>query len=392
MLLALIFLLNPTWNCVGIAPLPKSGTYKHAVAYLKAEPGAHEKVTQQAKDKLAHKLCGNSKSCEALRSEFELFPNSVQQGNQQVCAQFIIDEAAYLRWQKQARSLTTFEQKLEKNVGTLLGKKTKAPVYITKITQKNIEGGVRALWLRGRMEEALVKAGVEVLSKPPKTQRHISIEGTITPRRDKRGVPILEIQWRSLNKDKVSGIAKVIIPEEAAPAEAPLGNAPQVTQSKQISLSFEHADGDASFCEGKQIDLWLNSKRDLHVMLFNLYDGQAHLILPFEGYSERINAGGRLKVGPLEAFPLGQGERFLLLAAPKRADLGWLAALPNGCKLTPQQSARLHRGDYPKGIEQAVLGYRFIQGPRCGDALTDAARAQKRQALQRALDDLPLCP
>ena len=349
-------------SCLEKPPLPCGGeAWEQEVAMRPAARAAE--VRKAARDTLLKRLCRPTRVCAALDAHIHVWQTAQGPGNR-VCAQALIRRRDHQRWLKTHTGIADLPAQLSKVAGELRAQGHRR-IAVSQLVKGTTVGGPRAVWLARLLEHALTNAGA-TLKDPPEMRRgrwpkgiDLVVDGTFT-RRTEQQRPILVVQWQGRDKrGNVITATPLKIAEAAAPSEGPQSSLPRV-EDGAVALRIDTGPG-GRLCAGTQTELHLEVDQPLHVAVLDLFDdtGLTVALLALQpGQVERL--------GPYVALPSPKGgaETFVVVSAPTRAGLGWLADLPERCRLTEVQRTRLLAGD-PPGAKVNHISYRVVDDPSC---------------------------
>lgn len=383
------------WTCGGNL-IPPTGWQQDTAFADSLSPNARSKASDAATAKLAARLCAGAggTGCDFVTAHVRLWKTGTN--GKEVCAMAVIRADDLQTWQNLSSTLATLDDRLggaakELMKGIAAGKR----VAIDQVIDMGVPGGVRADWLRTRMER-LLAASASIVDVPKRWAGDgvppgvdVVIRCKVIARQEE-GVPTLESQWTARFPDGRRTVsAPVTFPERAAP-RAPTDVAP-ASSPDSPGLSVRLASHAGSLCAGDQTELWVKADAPLYIRVFDLYGaGQALLSYPgSEKASARIEAGQEVSLGKFEATPLPgfESERFLVVAASSEQALGRLAAARSECRVSAEVATQLFAGSgTPPGAKVASTGYRITSGPSCNAPTGSAER------VAQAVAALPACP
>lgn len=269
-------------------------------------------------------------------------------------------------------------------------------VFIASIEDNGVNGGPRAEWLYDQLLVALAQKGVDVIRPPahwtglgvPAESRGI-LRGTIHQLPGQEAM--LEAIWHlELDDHRVRGVGNVQFPQAISPEVDPATYMPPLPRGDgTVAVHLDSRPGGA-LCDGQQTELWLESSEPLHVRVINLYGrGEGGLVI-YATEDEPLAANYPISLGQFQAVKAGEVgvERFLVVAAPTKAELERFSTIGQVCRLPSSVAQGLHRGEHLP--QQALkwttsLDYRLMSGEGCEDI--EPARAADLAALER----LPTC-
>ncbi|GMV43085.1 MAG: hypothetical protein AMXMBFR64_48010 [Myxococcales bacterium] len=384
------------WDCQGTT-MPPTADYDYEVAHAPAGPGQEQVAQDAATASLVRRHCAQGRDCEGLRELIR--PWRVGRGPATVCAMVAARTADLERWRSRfdadaltrelARSLAALVQR---EGGTL----DAARVAIDKVKVGAVAGGELASFFQRMMSDAVTRAGGRVVvvargwngrSLPKDTD---VVARGLTQARRHEGVAGFDLAWEIRSRTDGAWVVSppVFIPGSIAPGAPPdEASPPPVAAALTLRIGARSGGG---LCDGERTDAWLTADQDLHVRVFDLYGPGGLLVFPAGSGQGPVRAAQTLALGPLDAvqLPGSPEELFLVVAAPTRAALGWMAPLDQPCRLRPADVAALRSGAaIPKGALVAHDGYRIVADPTCPPPLDAATRA----AAMAAVEGLPLC-
>jgi hypothetical protein len=390
------------WDC-GDVLVPPAGYEQETAFVAAAVADARQQAVDGARARLLSRLC-DGRPCEGLAPH--VTPWRTGQGGDQVCAMVVIDAAEVQRWRAR-QSLSDLDQQLAGAARALVDGLASPTVAIDKIEDGGVPGGERARWLEARMVTALGHAGARVVDVPADfsgvglpagTQALVSARTTM---RREQGESIVEAIWEArVSTGRGPPTRRAAPPVTflavAAPPNPVVVDAlPPSRPDLAIRVASHHAGG---LCAGEQTQVKLTTTQTLQVRVFDLYgeDG-AVLIFPNDERPDGRVVGGRtIDLGGPGGFavvpvPDSSVERFLVVAAPTEAGLGAFASYRRACRVDPAIARALHRGQgLPGGALVASDGFRLLPEADCPGV--KAPSPAERQALARALAELPPCP
>jgi hypothetical protein len=397
------------WDCRG-PYVPPTG-YLQEMSWIKeSEAGEQDPrrlAARHARIALVERLCAGSASCDRLASEVDIW-RSGWSAARDGCAMAVVEETAYQRWLASTRTVKQLDRDLLDVAQALLAD---APttngtprLAIDKVLDAGSPGGPRASWLAGRMEAALWRAGASVRAVP-KTWSGLGLprgldavlDARVFTRREE-GVPVVEVVWSATVRGTGRVSERRVGPSVAVPREAVPSDIEELRElpvaEGNISIRVPSAPG-GSLCPNSPYEIWLETDSDLHVRVFNLYgDGRATLIFPEASIGDLVLANRPLRIGPPAGFaavPLeGDVDRYLVVAAPRREDLGPLAdyGAAGYCRVDPPTARNLHTGQaLPDGALVTSTGYRIVDSPGC----PPVHQRRSTRELLKQLEALPVC-
>ncbi len=390
----------PEWDCQGNL-VPPTGWEQETAFESASTPNAVQAATDAARRKLLDRLCGGGSNCDALDARIR--PWKTGQGARDACVMVVIEAADLDEWRRQSTSLDGLDQSLGRAAAELLEGRKAPSVAIDKIIDSGAAGGDRAEWLEGRMARALRQAGGAVREIPRAWDGRdlppgvdVVVSAVAAPRAEQQRA-VIEVIWsarvRGPRGVEIVTAAALNFPADAAPSTGAVAAA-LPPSDPDLSVRLEAQRG-GSLCLGERTQLWLASKHEAHVRVFDLYgDRGALLLFPNEDHpDDRVRAGESIALGGdlgFEAIPApgSEVERFLVIASPSPKGLGRFEAMSGYCRVPEEVAARLHRGEsIPSGARAASDSFRLIARDNCPSAPTLA----DRQGQARALDSLPVC-
>ncbi len=423
------------WNCLGDPPDIAPGWRTEIAAVPSASGNPLEQAMRTAQDKLRAKICVNAEkdpaagdACAFLASKIE--PWKTGNNEREICASAVIKAAYIDEWRTLATDLDGFDKRLAASAKDLLVAATSAKAATAKPTSKSapastgttrapriavvavyddnserkqnqLPGGLRADWLAARFRVAFAPLGG--LALPPKGW----VDGDSPPegydmvvvghmfKRTTVSLPTVDVSWTGTTADgRQIETSSGTFPEAAAPPP-PASTPPAIPATPGLHLTMD-SDHAGSICAGETTQLWLKSSEQLHVRVFDLYgrDGAMLVFPPARTHSDVVPAGRTIPLGDPKGFeavpaPGSEQERYVVIAAPTPAGLGRFASLNGYCRLSPDEGAKLHRGEsIPPGAKVAVTGYRLLTGRSC----PRAPSAEHLKAANAAIEQLPICP
>jgi hypothetical protein len=397
------------WDCRG-PYVPPTGYLQEMSWITEREAGEQDPrrlAARGARIALVERLCAGSDSCDRLASEVDIWRSGWSAAGDG-CAMAVIEEAAYQRWLASTRTVKQLDRDLLHVAQALLAQAPTTDdtprLAIDKVVDGGSPGGPRASWLASRMEAALWRAGASV-SAVPQTWSGLGLprgldavlDARVFTRREE-GVPVVEVVWSATVRSKGRVSERRVGPPVAVPREAVPSDVEELRElpmaEGKISIRLPSAPG-GSLCPNSPYEIWLETDTDLHVRVFNLYgDGRATLIFPEASIGDLVLANRPLRIGPPAGFaavPLeGNVDRYLVVAAPRREDLGPLVTYGAAgyCRVNPSTARNLHAGNaLPDGAIVTSTGYRIVDGSRCPPVHDRRSTAE----LLNQLEALPNC-
>ncbi len=383
--------------------VPPAG-YEQETAFVASTTAhAHQQAVDGARATLLSRLC-DGRPCEGLAPH--VTPWRTGQGAAQVCAMVVIDAAEVQRWRAR-QSLNDLDAQLATAARALVDGLASPTVAIDKIEDGGVPGGERARWLEARMVTALGQAGARVVDVPADfsgvglpTGTQVLVSARTTTRRE-QGERVIEVIWEArVSTGRGPPVRRAAPPVTflavAAPPNPVVVDAlPPSRTDLAIRVASHHAGG---LCAGEQTQVKLTTAQTLQVRVFDLYgaDGAVLIFPNAERPDGRVVGGRTIDLGGPEGFavvpvPDSSVERFLVIAAPSEAGLGAFAAYRQACRVEPAIARALHRGQgLPDGALVASDGFRLLPEAECPGV--KAPGPVERQALARALAELPPCP
>lgn len=326
----------------------------------------------------------------------------------------VIKEEVYSQW-KAGLSTSGIREKLGLVISELFGAPaTGAPrgarltVMIDKIVDEGVPGGRRAMWFREQMAGALLhRGGIEIVGPPrgwagdgvPRGTAAVLSANVFKRRESQRKV--LEVFWkaripRRSNFEERSA-AGVLIAEDVAPAKEDPA-LPALPQERSLSLRID-ASSSGSLCPGQTTQLNLYSGEDRYVQVFDIYgpaQDRALLMFPNPARPDgRVRAGETIPIGPpkgFQAVPVrgSEVERFIVLAAPSRTEIGVTGKYTGECRLSSKDVAMLLAPAAASAtIVRAGDGFRIARGPHCKDIAEPTP--EELALMEKQLAEVPLC-
>lgn len=214
--------------------------------------------------------------------------------------------------------------------------------------------------------------------------------------RHENSVPTLEAVWSVMDRQNHTVTSDhVTFPESAAPPLLPaLKSPPTYPESEGISIRLDTMRG-GSICPGERTQLWLKSKEQLYVRVFNLYgNGEALVLFPNDEHAASLVPANRSVAlgGPLgfEAVPVPgtEQEQFLVIGSRSESALGRFMNAKGPCRVTPELAQQLYTAQGLSGsLKVATTGYRLSASEDCPPAPSQT----KRDGVARAVGALPVC-
>jgi len=383
------------WTCGGNL-VPPTGWQQETAFNDATAADARGKAADSATRKLVARLCAvaGGTSCDYLTSHVRLWKTGTN--GKDVCAMAVIRGEDLAEWRNLASTLTTLDDKLAQAAKELLhavaaGKR----VAIAQVVDMGVPGGLRADWLRTRMERFLA-AGATLVDVPKKWAGEgvppgvdVVVQCKVISRQE-QGISTLESLWTASFPDGRHVLSSpVTFPEQAAP-RPPREVVPAFpADSPGLSVRLDSHAG--SLCAGDRSELWVSTDSPVYVRVFDLYGpGQALVSFPTrEQPSVRITPGQEFSIGKFEGTPLPgyESERFLVVAAPTEQALGRFAQAKGECRVSPDMAGQLFVGSgAPPGAKIASTGYRVTSGPTCREA-----GGSSGQQMADAVQQLPVC-
>jgi hypothetical protein len=389
------------WTCGGEL-VPPTGWQQETAFETTKHADARERARDVAIAKLIERLCaaGDGVNCGYLKSRVQLWKTG--SNGDDVCAMAVIKSADFQEWNNLVGTTKELDSKLEAAAVQLLkGRQQSFRFAIDTVKDLGVPGGLRADWLRARMERALQKHAT--MKRIPKGWAGDGVPPGIDAvarcemfARQENSVPTLEAVWNATDRQGQTVTSDTVtFPESAAPPIIPAPHAPATyPESEGISVRLDTLRG-GSICAGERTQLWLKSKEQLYVRVFNLYgNGEALVLFPNNEQAVSLVPANRSLAlgGPMgfEAVPVpgSEQEQFLVIGARSEAALGRFIDAKGPCRVTPDMAQELYAA---KGISDtlkvATTGYRLTSGSDCPPTPATA----KRDGVARAVKALPIC-
>jgi hypothetical protein len=382
--------------CLGKLTPPRGAGgagYRQETAYSTTD--SLEQVERNARAKLRDKLCQGI-LCSMIEQNISIWETKQSGGYRCVMAVIKVDHVA--EWKARVEidlgdQLTDRARSVIERLRMKLDGDTPR-VTIAKIADHGVPGGPRSEWLYRNLQYALEQASAEVVplksdwsgqGLPGKVDgvvhtRIISLGGTEAT---------LEVLWKIKTLDQVFTAEAARFPEMIAPKINDATYLPPLNVgSDKIAIHFDAREG-GGLCHGQETELWLETTEDMHVRVINLYGKSGGIVIfPIqEGDDDVIKAGQPVSLGKFEAMQVGEigVERFLVIASPKRKDLGKFASADHFCRMPFSMAGQFQRGEnLPRGkdLHMTETGFRLMSGEDCaGIEVSDAKVAATKQAL-----------
>lgn len=348
--------------------------YLQETAFVPADsPGATEEAGRLAMSKLRDRICQGYR-CTELAPMITLW--NTESDSMQVCAMAVIKDSQVAEFKSAPRKrldadLAERAKQLVKNV---TAKKDEPRIGFDNITDVGVDGGPRAEWLVDRMSAALSNAGALIAPIPadwsglgvPKGLDGV-LRANITPMHGREAM--LEVTWKVQLPRGIKAVNPIEFPELIGPAINPLSQLPDLAGiNPAIGLRFDARPG-GGLCEGQTTELRLETSKDLHVRVVNLFgDGSEGLVI----FASRdvVEARKTLSLGEFDVIKGGEVpvERFLVLGAETRPGLGALANVTATCRIPTDLATQLSAGrGIPDGAKDYATSrsYRIVEGEDC---------------------------
>ncbi len=398
-------------QCTG-RQVPPIGYRQKTVLMPKGGAEELEAAKLEARRQLREQLCTGS-DCEGLDQRIIDWV-LVEQGDK-ACATAVIEEADFKAWQNELTAANVDDQFRAvvrelfpvppADAGVAVkGKKLKpkpelkVAVVVGNVKDEGALGSQRAMWIARKMEHALGEAGITRVTPPegwsgrgvPPNATSALIGDILT--REEKGRPHVDVTWTAEFPD---GRAKTSPYISMLASVAPKGPTPveKLPVTSVVTVEIEdQSSHHGAMCNGQRTQLYVSAKEDRCLLVFDVF-GQLGaerglLIFPNEARPDcTVRKGERLKAAGDEGFavmldPKFEAERFIVVAAPSRAELPMsLKSLTGTCMITPAQLAVI-KG---KGLEvdRTEQSFRVLPttDPNC-EGMPKADTAMFKQAEQ----------
>jgi hypothetical protein len=382
------------WSCTG-ALVPPTGWQPETAFRPATAPNARQGASDDASNKLRDRVCAGQDACDFLQSRIRGWKTG--SNGTVVCAMAVVSTEDLEAWRQVATSTRKLDDSLAAAAKELLGSKPGRTVALDSIRDMGVPGGLRAEWLKARMERQLQKyAAVVGVPRgwagdgvPPRIDVVVS---AVLVERTESQVPVVESNWSAVSQGGGRrGTEPVLFPRAAAPPFAgTVVEAPRDTPGLSLRIESPRA---GSLCAGERTQIWVRSETTVHARVVNLYgDGEGLIAFPnVVQPNDLVPAGQTVPLGDPRGFeavpaPGSEYETFLVIAAADPQDLGRFRDLKGTCKLPRDLARQLQHGaGLPPGVRHASTGYRLVSGPECSQI-----PQPNRQGVAESLPDCKL--
>jgi hypothetical protein len=358
-----------------------------------------EDVADQAREKLQQRVC-QGMYCAFIDQHIQDW--KIEQSKGYRCAMAVVKVEHRREWKRRVETrLSARLAKGAKKVVQKLRSGAGAPprVSIHEIVDYGVAGGVRAEWLHSHMSKAFDDASAHMRSIDPTWSGHgipenvdAYVNATIIPMRGHEKT--FEVQWKLHTLNRVIPGPSVRFPAAVAPdVENAVRLTPLQVRSDKVGIHFDARAG-GGLCHGQKTRLLIEADERMHVRVINLYGrNQGTVIYPAtRQQSDVIKPGQPVNIGQFTAIKTGDldGERFLVIAAEDKDDLGKFASLDRFCRLPSSMAGKFQRGkQLPSGdgLELTATSYRLVDDDVCkGASVSQRDIRRTKQALASAPD------
>ena len=275
----------------------------------------------------------------------------------------------------------------------------KVAVIVGNVKDEGALGSQRALWIARKMEAALSAANIMQVTPPqgwsgqgvPPNATSALVGDVLT--REEKGRKYVDVTWAAFFPD---GRSKTSTYVSMLASVAPKGPQPveKVAVTDVVSVELEdQATHHGAMCNGQKTQLYISAKEDRCVLIFDVYGElsaeKGSLIFPNEVRQDcMVRKGEKLKAAGDEGFavmldPKFETERFIVIAAPSRAELPpALKRLTGSCALTKTQLALIK--DKALIADRAEQSFRVL---RATDANCDSVPKPSAEQFEQAEKD-----
>lgn len=346
--------------------------YVQETAFAPLAPDAMQIASDTAQARLRDRICQGYR-CGELAPKIRLW--NTDSDATQACAMAVIKSTDVEEFKSGPRR--TFDADLAERAAQIVQyvQRTKEPrVAFDSVTDLGVDGGERAEWLVGRMTAALSGRGAVITSLPadwsglrlPKGTDAV-LRATITPMNGREAM--LEVTWKVELTQGRKAVDSVAFPELIGPYIDPASQlTPLPAFNADIGLHFDARPG-GGLCNGQTTELRLETAKDLHVRVINLFgDGSRGIVIyasPEEVKTETPMSFGKFSVVKATEVPV---ERFVALGSKSRTGLGVFADVTAPCRIPTDLATSLSQGgDIPYGAKKFVSSksYRILEGEEC---------------------------
>ncbi len=408
---------SPPLDCDN--PSPPTGDYDYEVGFAVAgQVDAEDQAFDAARRQLLRRLCGDRVDCSGVAAKVKRWKTGTSRGRLCVMATVLKrDEREWLLRQGssapleaglRAAALELFEAVEARRKGHSRFTQERPAVAIGEIRDGVPVGGARALWVQGRIEEALQEAGfllVEMKSEAGGRRATGRSDVLVTAQLNQRleGLAdVFEVAMRGVMGGERIAMKPARCGLDAVRAlEPPIGALipsfrREPLRDPGIQLDIETGRG-GKLCEGDRTQITLTTDRTLHVRVFDIYARDGGLVIfPNHAVSDdRVVRSRPLALGGEHAFdvfmvPGSEEERYIVLAAEKPEDLGVWGNLRDTCRLPPELVVQLldtEKPGFPPRVRAMETGFRVVRDG-CAKPPPSAA---KKQELVQDLASVPVC-
>lgn len=382
-------------QCTG-KQVPPIGYRQKTVLMAKGGADALEAAKLEARRQLRENLCTGS-DCEGLDQRIRDWVITEQ--DDKACATVVIEESELKAWQNEFTAARVDDQfravvnelfpqpAADAGVVTKKAKgkpkeELKVAVIVGNVKDEGALGSQRALWIARKMEAALSAANITQVTPPqgwsgqgvPPNATSALFGDVLT--REEKGRKYVDVTWTAFFPD---GRSKTSTYVSMLASVAPKGPQPveKVAITDVVSVELEdQATHHGAMCNGQKTQLYISAKEDRCVLIFDVYGElnaeKGSLIFPNEVRQDcMVRKGEKLKAAGDEGFavmldPKFETERFIVIAAPSRAELPpALKRLTGSCALTKTQLALIK--DKALVADRAEQSFRVLRAsdPNC---------------------------
>lgn len=361
-------------KCLGNQVPPTN--YMQETAFV---PNDRHNATQVAgevaTERLIQRVCQGYR-CNAIAPHVTVW--NTESDVMQACAMAVVKKDNVQKFKDAPRLVLNAD--LEARAAALLNalgkrqKKGEPRIAIDNVRDVGVDGGPRAEWLIDRMNAALSKNGALIARIPPDwsglglpAHADAVLRGRITRMHGQESM--LEVTWNLDVGKGIKAVDPIAFPELIGPAVDLATHMPDLAGiNPAISLRFDARPG-GGMCNGQTTELRLESSKELHVRVVNLF-GEGDQGMVIFAPDDEIPARETIPAGEFEVVKATDVpvERFLVLGSETKQGLGALASVNAPCRLPADMAKQLsnNRG-IPAGAKKYTTsrGYRILEGEEC---------------------------
>lgn len=381
-------------------PAPPTGGFDYEIGFADGSVGnADQRAFEAAREQLRRRLCGERLDCTEVMAEVKRWTSGGARG--QRCVMATVLKSHVRGWLARSASAEPLDLALAERARHLFDEvqsrrggpaKVRPPTAVLgQVLDGGVVGGARAMWVAGRVEQALKSAGfrlVEVVERRARGAFDVSV-GVHLHERGEGRVEILEVGLRGLWGEEVLRLEPAwcgldAVRTLAGGSQRGLGKRRELFGDPGLRLEVETGQG-GKLCEGDKTQIHLTTDKSVHVRVIDLYSREGGLVIfPNEWVTDDKVAGGQtVPLGGKSAFdvmmvPGSEEERYIVLAAERREDLGPWAKLSGTCRLAPEVVERLldmDRVALPARVRAAETGFRVVRDG-CGAPPSEEKKAR----------------